>query len=299
MKETRQGLLLGLGAYVLWGVISLFWKQLSGVNAYAIFSYRILWTLITMLLYMFLSRHQTVYKKQLSELLADKKARKNMILASFLIAINWLSYIYAVTNQQATQASLGYYVMPLVSVLLSLIFLRERLDRWTVFSVLLAAFGVLILILNTGEVPFITFLLAFSFAFYGLIKKNIKLSSDVAMLVEAAVIAPLALAYLFFFSNESLFDYSLWENILLIVSGFVTAVPLLLFAEGVKKAPLNLIGFIQYINPTMQLLIAVLIFGEAITLGELRGFIFIWLAVFIFIMGQILMLRKESGKRQQ
>lgn len=293
MKETRQGLLFGLGAYVLWGVISLFWKQLSGVNPYAIFSYRILWTLITMLLYMFLSRRQTVYKKQLSELLADKKARRNMILASFLIAINWLSYIYAVTNQQATQASLGYYVMPLVSVLLSLIFLRERLDRWTVCSVLLAAFGVVILILNTGRVPFITFLLAFSFAFYGLIKKNIKLSSDTAMLVEAAVIAPLALVYLFFFSNENLFDYSLWENILLAASGFITAVPLLLFAEGVKRAPLNLIGFIQYINPTMQLLIAVLIFGEAITLGELRGFIFIWLAVFIFITGQILMLRKS------
>ncbi|MGT2636664.1 EamA family transporter RarD [Streptococcus ratti] len=293
MKETRQGLLFGLGAYVLWGVISFFWKQLSGVNPYAIFSYRILWTLITMLLYMFLSRRQTVYKKQLSELLADKKARRNMILASFLIAINWLSYIYAVTNQQATQASLGYYIMPLVSVLLSLIFLRERLDRWTVCSVLLAAFGVVILILNTGRVPFITFLLAFSFAFYGLIKKNIKLSSDTAMLVEAAVIAPLALVYLFFFSNENLFDYSLWENILLAASGFITAVPLLLFAEGVKRAPLNLIGFIQYINPTMQLLIAVLIFGEAITLGELRGFIFIWLAVFIFITGQILMLRKS------
>ncbi|MGT2924122.1 EamA family transporter RarD [Streptococcus caviae] len=292
MKETRQGLLLGLGAYVLWGVISLFWKQLSGVNAYAIFSYRILWTLVTMLLYMFLSKRQSIYKKQLSELLADKQAGRNMILASFLIAINWLSYIYAVTNQQATQASLGYYVMPLVSVLLSLIFLRERLDRWTVFSVLLAAFGVVILILNTGKVPLITFLLAFSFAFYGLIKKNVKLSSDVAMLVEAAVIAPLALVYLFFFSNESLFDYSLWENILLMASGFITAVPLLLFAEGVKKAPLNLIGFIQYINPTMQLLIAVLIFGEAITLGELRGFIFIWLAVFVFIMGQILALRK-------
>lgn len=293
MKETRQGLLFGLGAYVLWGVISLFWKQLSGVNPYAIFSYRILWTLITMLLYMFLSRRQTVYKKQLSELLADKKARRNMILASFLIAINWLSYIYAVTNQQATQASLGYYIMPLVSVLLSLIFLRERLDRWTVCSVLLAAFGVVILILNTGRVPFITFLLAFSFAFYGLIKKNIKLSSDTAMLVEAAVIAPLALVYLFFFSNENLFDYSLWENILFAASGFITAVPLLLFAEGVKRAPLNLIGFIQYINPTMQLLIAVLIFGEAITLGELRGFIFIWLAVLIFITGQILMLRKS------
>ncbi|EJN93837.1 EamA family transporter RarD [Streptococcus ratti] len=293
MKETRQGLLFGLGAYVLWGVISLFWKQLSGVNPYAIFSYRILWTLITMLLYMFLSRRQTAYKKQLSELLADKKARRNIILASFLIAINWLSYIYAVTNQQATQASLGYYVMPLVSVLLSLIFLRERLDRWTVCSVLLAAFGVVILILNTGRAPFITFLLAFSFAFYGLIKKNIKLSSDTAMLVEAAVIAPLALVYLFFFSNENLFDYSLWENILLAASGFITAVPLLLFAEGVKRAPLNLIGFIQYINPTMQLLIAVLIFGEAITLGELRGFIFIWLAVFIFITGQILMLRKS------
>ena len=119
MKETRQGLLLGLGAYVLWGVISLFWKQLSGVNAYAIFSYRILWTLVTMLLYMFLSKRQSILKKQLSELLADKKAGRNMILASFLIAINWLSYIYAVTNQQATQASLGYYIMPLVSVLLS------------------------------------------------------------------------------------------------------------------------------------------------------------------------------------
>ncbi|MGT2947961.1 EamA family transporter RarD [Streptococcus devriesei] len=293
MKETKQGLLLGLEAYLLWGVISLFWKQLSGINAYAIFSYRILWTLVTMLLYMLLSQRQRIYKQQIKGLMTDKKAGAAAVLASFLIAVNWLSYIYAVTNQQATQASLGYYVMPLVSVLLSLIFLGEHLDRWTAFSVLLAALGVGLLIFHTGEIPAVTFLLAFSFAFYGLIKKNVKLSSDVAMLVEACVIAPLALLYLFFFSGESLFDYSLLENILLMLSGLVTAVPLLLFAEGVKKAPLNLIGFIQYINPTIQLVIAVLIFGETITLGELPGFIFIWLAVFIFIIGQILMLRKN------
>ncbi len=295
MKKTKEGLLFALSAYLLWGVISLFWKQLSGVNAYNALSYRVLWTVVTMLLYMLISGRTRLYSRYLREMMADKRLFWTMVMAGFLIALNWLTYIYAVGHGQATEASLGYYVMPLVSVVLALIFLKESLSRWMVYAVCLAGAGVCILVANTEKIPQITILLAFSFAFYGLLKKNVRLPSDLAMLVEAAVIAPLAIVYLVFFSKESLSDYSLRENLLLAASGIVTSLPLLLFAEGVKRAPLNLIGFIQYINPTMQLLIAVLVFNETIGRGELLGFALIWLAVFLFVIGQLIVFKTKKA----
>lgn len=216
------------------------------------------------------------------------------VLASFLIALNWLTYIFAVSHQQATQASFGYYIMPLVSILLALVFLHERLSPWITAAIIIAGIGVGILAINTGQVPLVSILLAVTFALYGLVKKNVKLSSDVAMLVESSVVAPFVLIYLLFFSKESLLDYSLLENVLLLASGIVTAIPLLLFAEAVKRAPLNIIGFIQYINPTIQLAIAVFVFHEKVGNGEVSGFIFIWIAIAIFILGQLMSLRKKS-----
>ncbi|MBM7642933.1 chloramphenicol-sensitive protein RarD [Streptococcus loxodontisalivarius] len=280
--------------YLLWGFLSLFWKQLSHVNAYNTFSYRILWTLISMSVYMVLARRQSLYKTELKALWENKSALWAMIWASLLIATNWLIYIYAVGNGQATEASLGYYILPLFSVLLSLLFLKEKLSTWTWVSVLMATAGVLLLVVNTGHLPLVSLILTFSFGLYGFIKKGVKLSSDVAMLVEAMIIAPFALIYLLFFSKENLLDYSLYENVLLVLSGPITAIPLLFFAEAVKRAPLNQVGFIQYINPTIQLIFAIFLFGEGITMGELKGFICIWIAIAIFIFGQIAELRKQN-----
>ena len=246
---------------------------------------------------MICSRSQQRYKRELQGLFTHKKSLLIMIMASFLISVNWLTYIYAVSHGQATQASLGYYIMPLVSILLSVIILRESLSRWMLLAILVAGLGVGLLIINTGQIPLISVTLAFSFGIYGLLKKNVVLSSDVAMLVESGLILPFALIYLLFFAKESMLDYSLFENGLLVFSGIITAFPLLLFAEALKRAPLNIIGFIQYINPTIQLLIALLIFHEQLVAGELVGFIFIWLAIGVFVTGQVLQIG-QSRKRK-
>lgn len=247
-----------------------------------------------MLVYMVLSKNKERYRGEIRQLISHKQELAMAVLASFLIALNWLTYIFAVSHQQATQASFGYYIMPLVSILLALVFLHERLTPWMTAAIIIAGIGVGILAINTGQAPLVSILLAVTFALYGLVKKNVKLSSDVAMLIESSVVAPFVLIYLLFFSKESLLDYSLLENVLLLASGIVTAIPLLLFAEAVKRAPLNIIGFIQYINPTIQLAIAVFVFHEKVGNGEVSGFIFIWIAIAIFILGQLMSLRKKS-----
>lgn len=286
MKKTNIGILLGLGTYVLWGFLSLFWKLLSDVPAYSIFSYRIVFTVLTISIYMVLSRRTRYYKRELTQLFLHKKEFFLMALAALLIATNWLVYIYAIGSGQATAASLGYYVNPLISILLAYLVLRESLSRVTILAILVAMLGVIVLMVNTGSIPMVTLVLALTFAFYGLIKKQVALPSDIGMLIEAGLICPAALTYLIFFAPNSFWSFSLKQQVLLALSGLVTAIPLLLFAEAVKRAPLNIIGFIQYINPTLQLMIAVFIFHEKVSLGEWIGFIFIWLAIAIFVLGQ-------------
>ena len=293
LTRKNQGLLFGLATYIQWGFLSLFWKLLAGVSAYSTFSWRIVFTVVTMLTYALVAKQNTRFKGELVELWQDKKALLRMLLASFLIAANWLIYIYAVGHGQATQASLGYYIMPIVSILFALIFLRESLSRSMWAAVVLAFIGVLVLVANTGKLP-VSLGLALSFGFYGLIKKGVRLSSDVAMLVESGLLLPFVAIYLVFFSPESFSSYSSMEMFLLAISGVVTAVPLLCFSEAVKRAPLNLIGFIQYLNPTIQLLVAILIFGETVSFGELKGFLFIWMAILVFITGQIVTFRRSS-----
>ena len=294
MTRKNQGLLFGLASYIQWGFLSLFWKLLAGVSAYNTFSWRIVFTVVTMLVYALITNQTTRFKGELVGLWQDKKALLRMLFASFLIAANWLIYIYAVGHDQATQASLGYYIMPIVSILFALVFLRESLSRSMWVAVVLAFIGVLVLVVNTGKLPIISLGLALSFGFYGLIKKGVKLSSDVSMLVESGLLLPFVAIYLFLFSPESFSSYSILEMLLLAILGVVTAVPLLCFSEAVKSAPLNLIGFIQYLNPTIQLLVAILIFGETVSFGELKGFLFIWVSILVFVTGQILNLRKSS-----
>ena len=293
MTRKNQGLLFGLATYIQWGFLSLFWKLLAGVSAYNTFSWRIVFTVVTMLVYALVAKQNARFKGELVELWQDKKVLLRMLLASFLIAANWLIYIYAVGHGQATQASLGYYIMPIVSILFALIFLRESLSRSMWAAVVLAFIGVLVLVANTGKLP-VSLGLALSFGFYGLIKKGVRLSSDVAMLVESGLLLPFVAIYLVFFSPESFSSYSSMEMFLLAISGVVTAVPLLCFSEAVKRAPLNLIGFIQYLNPTIQLLVAILIFGETVSFGELKGFLFIWMAILVFVTGQIVTFRRSS-----
>ncbi|MEW4353983.1 EamA family transporter RarD [Streptococcus pneumoniae] len=295
---TKEGIGLGLGllSYLLWGFLSLFWKLLGGIDSYAVFSYRIVWTCLTMICYMLFTKQSQRFCKELVTCIKQQQLRWRMLGASFFIALNWLVYIFAVSHAQATEASLGYYLMPLVSILLSLLVLKERLQGVTIFAILLAGLGILVLLFQTGYLPIVSLILSVSFAMYGLLKKEVSLSSDVCMLIESAVVLPFATVYLLFFAKTSMADYIVSENLMLMLSGLVTAIPLLLFAEALKRAPLSQISFLQYLNPTIQLMLALTVFGESIDHEQLPGFVLIWLAIAIFIIGQWLYLKRMKQR---
>lgn len=291
----KKGLLLAFGSYIAWGFLSIFWKLLSGVDAYEVFSYRILSTMLTMLLYFLFFGRMKKLKTEISGLLANKSELLSMILASFLISINWLVFIYAVGHGQATAASLGYYINPLFSVLLAVIFLKEKLENFTKISLAFALLGVLILTIQSGHLPIISILLPISFGTYGLIKKNVTISSDVAMFVETIIVTPFVLIFILFFAKHTPSDYTVSQIIYLILSGIITAIPLLLFAEALKQVPLNVVGFVQYINPTIQLAVAIFLFHETFKLENLYGFTAIWLAIIVFTIGQVMLMKKTKN----
>lgn len=288
----KKGLLLAVGCYVSWGFLSIFWKFLGDIDSYEVFAYRIVSTLITMGLYFVLSGRVGKLKVELTSLVSHKKELISMILASFLISINWIVYIYAIAHGEATAASLGYYINPLFSVLLAVVFLKEKLNNFTKLSLVLALSGVVILAFQGGKLPLIALILPLSFGTYGFIKKNVTLSSEVAMFVETLVVMPFILVFLMFFAKHSIVNYSLKQIMLLGISGIVTAIPLLLFAEALKRAPLNVVGFVQYLNPTIQLAIAIFIFHEPFKFENLYGFMMIWVAILVFIIGQVILLKK-------
>ncbi|WEV61211.1 EamA family transporter RarD [Streptococcaceae bacterium ESL0729] len=291
-SKKDLGILLAVICHVSWGLLSLFWKLLGNINSLDVFSYRIISTLVSMSLYFFISGGLKRLKHELWTLFANKKQLVIMFCASIFIAINWLIYIYAVASNQASAASLGYYINPLISVLLALIFFKESLSRYTKFSIFLALGGVLLLTIQNGSLPLISIILPLSFAFYGLAKKFTNLSSDVSMFVESLFLSPLVITYLLFFSKSNPLNYTSLEITCLALSGVITAIPLLLFSQAVKLAPFNIIGFIQYLSPTIQLLIALFVFKEPLKPGDLHGFILIWLSILIFSYGQVRDMRK-------
>lgn len=291
----KKGLLLAFGSYIAWGFLSIFWKLLSGVDAYEVFSYRMMSTMLTMLLYFLLFGRMNKLKTEVSGLLANKSELISMILASFLISINWLVFIYAVGHGQATAASLGYYINPLFSVLLAVVFLKEKLENFTKISLAFALLGVLILTIQSGHLPIVSILLPFSFGTYGMIKKNVTLSSDVAVFVETIIVTPFVLIFILFFAKHTPSDYTVSQIIYLILSGIITAIPLLLFAEALKQAPLNVVGFVQYVSPTIQLAVAIFLFHETFKLENLYGFAAIWLAIIVFIIGQVMLMKKTKN----
>lgn len=291
----KKGLLLAFGSYIAWGFLSIFWKLLSGVDAYEVFSYRMMSTMLTMLLYFLLFGRMNKLKTEVSGLLANKSELISMILASFLISINWLVFIYAVGHGQATAASLGYYINPLFSVLLAVVFLKENLENFTKISLAFALLGVLILTVQSGHLPIVSILLPFSFGTYGMIKKNVTLSSDVAVFVETIIVTPFVLIFILFFAKHTPSDYTVSQIIYLILSGIITAIPLLLFAEALKQAPLNVVDFVQYVSPTIQLAVAIFLFHETFKLENLYGFAAIWLAIIVFIIGQVMLMKKTKN----
>jgi chloramphenicol-sensitive protein RarD len=272
---------MGLGAYALWGVLPLYFKALIHVGATQIVAHRILWSLL------FLGTLATLWGKWplIRAALANRRVALTLLLTATLIGINWLVYIYAVVSRHVLEGSLGYYLNPLVNVLLGVFLLKEKLSRLQKAAVVLAGSGVAILALGAGGAIWISLTLAASFAVYGFLRKVAPVESLEGLWIETLFLAPLALGWVLWVTRtgESAFLDSRITDLLLILGGALTAIPLLLFTAAAKRLPYSTLGFLQYVAPSLQFLLAVLVFGEPLTRAHIVCFAAIWIALAIFV----------------
>lgn len=292
MKKD-SGLFYGLSAYIIWGILPLYWKLVGNVGSIDILFYRIIWSLLFMLICLTISKKLPSFINEVKILLENRKQVLAIIIAAIFISLNWGIYIYTVSIGEVQQASLGYYINPLLNVLAGTLYLKEPLSKQATLASLFALAGVVLLTIQTGVFPFNSIFLAASFCIYGLAKKQLDLSAATSITLETLIIAPFALIYLFFISDPGFMNYPLTTNLLLIGAGIVTAIPLLLFANAVKKLSYITVGFLQYINPTIMLLMAIFLFHEPYALPQFIAFSFIWLGILIFIIGNLIEARKK------
>ena len=266
---------------MLWGLFPIYLKPLAGVPALEVIAHRIVWCCLLVFAWLAVRGELGLVRAAL----VDSVSRRRLLASAILISINWLIYVWAVTHEHVLDASLGYFINPLVNVLLGVVVLGERLNRAQKSAVALAAAGVLYLAIVAGRPPWIALALAASFGLYGLIRKVVAVDAVPGLATETLLLAPFALALLAW--NElqgvaALGHSSTLVNALLLGSGFVTAIPLVLFAFGARRIPLSTVGLVQYIGPTLQFLIGVLVFHEAFSLSRGIGFAFIWIALAVY-----------------
>jgi len=277
----KRGIWLGIGTYTIWGLFPIYWKWLQHVDALELIAHRIGWSFIIMLVVMTLTNRWDKFRQQTT----SPKLRWTFLLIAILIGVNWLVYVWAVNAGFIVEASLGYFINPLVSVTLGVVFLKERLRPWQWVPVGLAALGVIYLTLQLGALPWISLTLAFTFGIYGLLKKVTPLGPIQGMTLETGILFPVALGWLIFTQvrgDGAFMHTGLLPDLLMVGAGVVTTVPLLMFAAAAQAIPLSMIGILQYLAPTGQFLIGVLVFGESLSTQKLLGFSLVWLGLIIF-----------------
>ncbi|MDY0394309.1 EamA family transporter RarD [Virgibacillus halophilus] len=284
-SSQKNGIILVALAYVFWGFLPIYWKLADRVSAGEILAHRIIWSFVFMALLVTVTVKWRPFITECKAIIHDKRKLLGITCASIVISLNWLTYIWAVNANHVIQASLGYYINPLVSVLLGIIFLKESLTRRQILSVVLAAAGVIYLTISYGVFPWISLVLAITFGLYGLLKKTVDISAMFGLTVETLVVTPIALIYLAFLPVQAFHFHSLFTgtNMLLMGAGVATAIPLLLFAAGTKTIPLSLVGFLQYIAPTIMLLLGVFLYDEPFTVAHMIAFSLIWFALIVYL----------------
>jgi chloramphenicol-sensitive protein RarD len=277
----NKGIWNGLGAYALWGLFPIYWKLLHQVPALQVIGHRIAWSFVLLIVVILLTKQW----KQFRSAALTPKTLGIYSIAAVLLSLNWLVYVWGVNAGFIVETSLGYFINPLLSVLLGVVFLHERLRPAQWIPVGLAAAGVIYLTVAYGRLPWIALSLAFSFGIYGLVKKLAPLGSLYGLTLETAILFPIALLYLLVvdFTGTGAFLYQgALTDFLLIGTGVVTSIPLLLFASAARQIPLTVIGILQFIAPTLQFLIGVFLYHEAFDQSRFIGFSLVWLALIIF-----------------
>jgi len=289
----NKGILAGIGAYMFWGLFPIYWRLLEEVPAIEILTNRMVWSFVFMAIILTVQKDWEWFR----EAAHNRKTLLTYTLAAILLSINWFTYIWAVNAGFVVEASLGYFINPLVNILLGVIFLGEKLRRGQVAAVILAGLGVVYLTISYGSLPWISLVLAFTFGMYGLIKKTAKLESMHGFSLETTVLFLPALLFLLYReanSVDALVHQGPAVTLLLVLAGPVTSIPLLLFGYSARRIPLSMLGFIQYIAPTLQFMLGVFVYVEPFPPTRLVGFSIIWLALLVYSLESVFYNRKEK-----
>jgi chloramphenicol-sensitive protein RarD len=287
---NSKGILSTLIAYLIWGTMPLYWYLLADITPYEIVAHRVLWSAVLMLIF-----SVAVFKTDFRSIIRNRKKMLYLLCTSALITVNWMLYIWAVANEHIVDASLGYYVNPFVNVIFGVLFLKERLSKMQIIAILFAFFGVAYLTYSYGTFPLIAIVLACTFSLYALLRKKARVEAMPALTVETALALPLAIGFLImtFVNHANSYQLSDISTVLLIMlAGPITAIPLWLFGKAAETVSLTTLGFIQYLSPTLQLIIGILLFKEAFTNAHIVCFSAIWVGVIIYT---VHLVRGERG----
>jgi chloramphenicol-sensitive protein RarD len=293
VDKTTSGTVTTISAFLLWGFLPIYWKILRHVASTQILAHRVIWSLVFLVILLSIQgrwRETKIFVPFYPNTLI-------FIVTAFILGSNWLTYIWAINSDQIVEASLGYFINPMVNVFLGMVFLRERLNQWQMLSLILALTGVLFLIFQYGRIPWIALVLAFTFGTYGLLRKTSRAKSMVGLFFDTAILSPLFLAYLMILhahGSSAFLCVDRRTDILLMGSGIVTAVPLLLFAHGARRIRYSAVGFFQYIAPTGLLLIGVILYGEPFTSTHAISFGLVWAAIVIYSCSSFALYKRSS-----
>jgi chloramphenicol-sensitive protein RarD len=285
MTEPRKGAVAMVLASIIWGLSAIYYKQLSGIPPLEVLCHRTLWSVIV---FIFILRLQDRLQ-DLKLVFLNKKLILGLFWAAAMISINWFFFIWSVHNDRATEASFGYYIFPLVAVLFGLIFFKEQLSLMKWCSVFLAIFAVTTLAISQNILPFVALVLSVTFGIYGALKKQINLGPVLSVTTEVILLLPLAITFLLYWHSSGFgsFGKDIETTSLLIFSGPMTAVPLMLFSYAARRVQMTSLGIIQYLNPSLQFLVAVFIFAEPFGVSQGIAFGLIWLALFIYTLASL------------
>ncbi|EKO3443313.1 EamA family transporter RarD [Vibrio fluvialis] len=292
-QNAKKGVILAISAYTMWGIAPIYFKAISSVSALEILSHRVIWSFFLLAALLHFGRQW----RSVVSVFRDKKKMVYLLTTALLVGGNWLIFIWAVNANHMLDASLGYYINPLLNVVLGMLFLGERLRKLQWFAVALAAIGVAIQLVVFGSVPIVAFSLAITFGLYGLLRKKVGVNAQTGLFIETLVLVPAAAIYLLWIADSATSSMLVndWHlNLLLISAGIVTTLPLLCFTGAATKLKLSTLGFFQYIGPSLMFLLAVLVYGETFSADKAITFAFIWSALVIFSVDGLTQGRKRS-----
>lgn len=284
-------MIAALSTYLIWGVLPLYWNLLARAEANEILAHRIIWSFFFMVVVLMVTKRWQSFKEDCRALWQNKKRGAILLLAAFTISLNWLTYIWAVNHDHVIDTSIGYYINPLMSVLFGIVFFRERISGLKKISLLLAAIGIVLMTYQLGKLPWVAVVLAVSFSVYGALKKQLHLNPFSSITLETLLMMPFAVPYIGILMMSPANHFSLATPDLalyLMGTGVVTAVPLVLFSYGANLLPLNVLGFFQYISPTIGLLLGIFFFHETFGMAQISALGFVWAAIVLFTVAESL-----------